>query len=249
MQAAVSNPKPAQSKVRQVLSSVKRMITPLERVKDNQLIDRIFLANMQSDSNCVDIGAARGRFLRTFATRAPRGTHHAFEPIPVLAERLDGLFPEVAVHNMALSNEVGETEFHYVPDSSGLSSIKYRGKRFDGLEIEKIKVPMASLDSVLGDTHHVDVIKIDVEGAQYQVLDGARQILTRCKPVVVFEHGRMAEQDYGTTSDMLFDLFTECGMVLHTMEDFLRKKAPLSKTAFDEAVGTPPRDNFVGSRA
>jgi FkbM family methyltransferase len=47
-------------------------------------------------------------------------------------------------------------------------------------------VPLVSLD-MLHPEEHIDFIKIDVEGMEYDVLEGARGIVERCNPVVYFE--------------------------------------------------------------
>ena len=52
---------------------------------DDDLMDKIIERVTSPDSNCIDVGAHRGRFLRTFVRCAPGGQHLAFEPLPDLA--------------------------------------------------------------------------------------------------------------------------------------------------------------------
>jgi FkbM family methyltransferase len=211
---------------------------------DNDLIDAIIRRSVKKDSNCMDVGAHHGRFLRTILRHAPRGRHIAIEPIPHMAEDLRSRFPAVELHDLALSDHSGKTTFHFLPDSPGSSSIKYRTERYAGKTVRTLEVALATLDEVVAG-RDIALIKVDVEGAQYQVFAGAMRTLERCKPVVVFEHGSMAERDYGTTSDMLFDLFADCGMGLQGLEGFMRGRGPMSRRQFEEAVASPQRYNYV----
>lgn len=61
-----------------------------------------------------------------------------------------------------------------------------------------------------------------MEGAELQVLRGGRDLIRRCKPVIVFEHGLGAADYYGTTPEDVFDLLVEgCGLRCFTMEQWL----------------------------
>src|SRR5262245_34391221 len=68
---------------------------------------------LRADSNCVDIGASFGGYLKQMVVIAPLGRHHAFEPIPQLAEDLKRKFPSAHIHPMALSDHSGTAKFHY----------------------------------------------------------------------------------------------------------------------------------------
>ncbi len=63
-------------------------------------------------------------------------------------------------------------------------------------------VPTRRLDTILRDVP-VDVIKIDVEGAELGVLRGATGLLASARPVLMFESG--PEARFGFTKDAMFD--------------------------------------------
>jgi hypothetical protein len=69
---------------------------------------------LTTDSNCVDIGANRGRVLKMIDARARRGQHHAFEPLPRRANGLREGFPAVTVHEIAFTDAPGTAEFTVV---------------------------------------------------------------------------------------------------------------------------------------
>ena len=55
------------------------------------------------------------------------------------------------------------------------------------------------------------MIKIDVEGAELQVVQGGSALLARVKPVVIFEHVAAAAQLYGSPPAAVWDALVELG--------------------------------------
>jgi hypothetical protein len=64
-------------------------------------------------------------------------------------------------------------------------------------EIETIEVRTEQLDDCLPVGYVPHLIKIDVEGAEQQVLEGAVGTIRLHKPIVIFEHGRGSAEYYG----------------------------------------------------
>jgi FkbM family methyltransferase len=65
-------------------------------------------------TNCIDIGAYRGRFWSEIMRIAPQGRHIAYEPLPYLHGFLINQFPTADIRPVAVSNEKGEKSFTYV---------------------------------------------------------------------------------------------------------------------------------------
>src|SRR5437764_1151450 len=61
------------------------------------------------------------------------------------------------------------------------------------------------------------VIKIDVEGAELQVIEGGRTVLAAAKPFVIFEHAAAAAALYDSPSVALFDSLGELGYEIFTI--------------------------------
>ena len=144
-----------------------------------------FLCDPARDS--IDVGANDGcyvHFLKKYSRRV-----YAFEPLPVLAEALRCKFPnDVVVKQMALSRAPGTAELHMpLIDGvlvTGCSTISQRAVAFYPGH-QAISVPTEALDNVYsGD---VGFIKIDVEGHEDAVLDGARKTMARCSPTAIVE--------------------------------------------------------------
>jgi FkbM family methyltransferase len=205
--------------------------------RDDAHLRAAMAALLRPDSNCVDVGANTGSVLADAVRLAPLGRHVAFEPLPELAERLQARFPGVRVQCAALSDRAGEATFHRRLDADSRSGLLPLGG-----PAEPLTVRLETLDEVLGDDYVPEFIKIDVEGAELAVLEGALATLIRHRPVVAFEHGRAALA-YGTTHGMVHDVL--CGRAGLRIFD-LDGEGPFERTAF-ERVADPPgrRWNFL----
>jgi FkbM family methyltransferase len=158
----------------------------LQRIEHERM--QVVLASVLSPASCcVDIGANVGAFLRDASRCAPQGRHVAFEPLPDLADQIRADHPGVEVHEVALSDSVGEALFNYVESAPDYSSLHAR--RFPlGATVATITVRTARLDDVLAADYVPTLVKVDVEGAEYEVLAGGLETLRRHAPVVIFEH-------------------------------------------------------------
>lgn len=189
--------------------------------------------HMKKDSNCIDIGANQGHILMEIVAAAPAGKHYAFEPIPDLYTLLTKRFSKnTTVYNYALSSKKGSTTFNYYPGRPAVSGFRQRNKQI-GQEPTLLSVQMEKLDDLIPDNLKIDLIKIDVEGAEYEVLLGAMKVLQKNKPLVLFECGLGGADVYGTTPDQLYNLFAECGLGISTIEYFNARKQPFSKEEFN----------------
>jgi FkbM family methyltransferase len=199
---------------------------------------RIMARVLRADSCCADVGAHRGSLLEVMLQLAPRARHFAFEPVPELAAKLRRRLPDVELHEVALSDVTGQCTFYHVVDDPGLSGLRRLPKVAADAPVREITVPTRRLDEMIPADVALRFLKVDVEGAQLQVLRGAAQTIQRCRPVIVFEHGYMARESYGTTTDMVWDLLVErLGLRISRLADFLNGAASLSREAFNRSVG------------
>ena len=111
-----------------------------------------------------------------------------FEPLTAMRKRLvDNLalngLGNVAVHTVALSNRRGENSFYEGPTGhKGLSSLRPIPN-----SAAMLKVPTMRLDDLDIAGVRIKLIKIDVEGAEQLVVEGATSILARDKPRLIVE--------------------------------------------------------------
>ena len=198
-------------------------------MNQNELYDlqtiRVMQRILNPGSNCIDIGCHTGVFLDEIIKFSPFGSHFAFEPIPSLFSELTERFStneKVTVSNVAASDKSGEVSFQHVVSNPGYSGLKRRRYDRENEFVQEITVKSELLDNVVPLDVKIDLIKIDVEGAEFQVLRGASKILKRSNPVLIFEHGLGAADYYGTKPEDLFDfLVVECHYAIFTMEKWL----------------------------
>jgi len=206
------------------------------RVPQHERYDRMTVAIIdrvaEPDANYVDVGAHRGVILAAMLRAAPAGRHVAFEPLPGLAARLRVDFPTVDVRAMALSDESGVLEFAHVIDAPAYSGLRARASVPDAMAVETIYVAVSTLDDELDPDVPITMIKIDVEGAELQVLRGATRTLTRWRPVVVFEHGLGGADAYETEPEAVFQVLAACGLKVSRLEDWLAGDAPFTAEEF-----------------
>lgn len=192
---------------------------------------------LKRDSVCVDVGCHAGEILDEMRRLAPDGHHYAFEPLPDLYANLRTRYAhagDVTLHNCALSDATGTFQFQHVISNPGYSG--FRKRRYDrpSEQVVETEVNAAPLDSILPDGVTVALIKIDVEGAELQVLKGARATLRRCQPVVIFEHGLGAADVYATRPEHIHALMAEAGLRIFLMQDWLADRPALGLDAFAE---------------
>jgi len=203
----------------------------------NAMYDRQTVAVMRrvlvQTSNCVDVGCAEGSILKEMLALAPNGRHYAFEPIPALAANLRATFPSVRVIEAALSDVSVEATFEHVVTNPGYSGLRRRRYPSTTEDVQTIRVETKRLDDILPEDLHLRFIKIDVEGAELQVLRGARRAIARYRPFIIFEHGLGAADYYGTRPEEVYDLLVrDCGLRISLMSHWLHGKPSLDAKSF-----------------
>lgn len=186
------------------------------------------LDSLQPGSTFVDVGANVGAFTLPAARRVgPSGCVVAIEPsaavYPYLQRNVaaSGLNNIHLVNLAAYDNDNTCMPFYDAPkDHFGMGSL---GKQFSE---RPAMVQTRRLDSILSDAQmeRVDLIKVDVEGFEAAVFEGASQLLSRCDaPVVLFEfcdwaEARMPNVEVGAAQRRI----RECGYRLWRLPDFIK---------------------------
>jgi FkbM family methyltransferase len=179
--------------------------------------------------SALDVGAHAGDVLAQIVAAAPKGRHHAFEPIPALAADLRARFPQVQVHEVALADTTGEATFHHVVTNPSYSGLKQRRFDREGEQVEVTTVRTARLDDLVPRQTPVRFVKIDVEGAEEGVLRGGLETIRANRPFIVFEHGLGGSEQYGTRPEALDELLGSVGLEISLMERWLAGQPPLTR--------------------
>ena len=142
-----------------------------------------------------DVGGFVGLMTIFFASRAARVV--TYEPLPVSRSKiLDNVklnrFDNVNLRDVAVGAEPGELKIVYDDlMSGGASGDPEIGAELTGSAAtpKSCVVPVTTIDLEIEAGQPVpDLVKIDVEGMEIAVLDGASDILTRFRPYLLIEH-------------------------------------------------------------
>jgi FkbM family methyltransferase len=179
------------------------------------------MREVSAGDHIAEVGASIGLYALAFAGRVGAAGHvTAFEPDPDSTSALEanitvnGWQDRVTVIRAAVGQCSGQVRFASARGQE--SRIEIRPEVCDGV----ITVPMVTLDDALAG-QRIDVIKIDVEGFEQQVLEGARKILTeeRQRPrAILVEVHPFAWADAGTSSASFLSLLDEMGFRVEDME-------------------------------
>jgi FkbM family methyltransferase len=220
-----------------------------KNIEYDRLTAKIIKDNLNTNSNCIDVGSHKGEILELMLKYAPNGKHYAFETIPYLFTELQKKYANNAeVFSCALSDNEGESSFQLVKNAPAYSGIKKRRYDISNPDIEEINIEKRKLDKIISPEKKIDLIKIDVEGGEFDVLKGARQLLKRDKPIIVFECGKGASDFYGTDpKDLFYFLKKEIGLNIYTLKSFIDKKEPLKINEFSEYFDNNMEYYFVAN--
>lgn len=240
--------------VSQIKDAVRELLILLhfdvtKNLKYDRLTRQIMKKQIQRQSNCIDIGCHKGEMLNFMLKLAPLGKHFAFEPIPSLFNQLSSKFQNRAeIFPYALANSSGETSFQWVKNAPAYSGIKRRKYDIDNPQIEEIKVEKKLLDDIIPLSTPIHFIKIDVEGAEFGVLKGAKNLLAANKPTILFECGKGASDFYNTNPRELHSfLSNEIGLNVFTLQDFISNNNPLSENDFENSFNNNTDYYFIAS--
>jgi FkbM family methyltransferase len=205
----------------------------------NEVYDRstqkIISSHCKQDSVCIDVGANEGKILNWMINTAPLAKHYAFEPIPSLYDQLKSKFANQAIiSSIALSNQKGISHFNLVTTNTALSGLKKRPYKNSHQE-ETIEVVTDLLDNMINEFEKISLIKIDVEGGEWNVLKGASKTIRHSKPIILFECGKIGGELYGYAAPDIYQLFNELFEYrIYTLKGWLHAKKELSYPAFEK---------------
>ena len=189
-------------------------------------IQSILESHLKAGDTYVDVGANVGLHVM-LATHyvGESGKVKAFEPVPSNLHllrrnlKLNKITSQCEVFPVALTaSGGGEVEMTV---EAGFSPAASLAENFDG---RKIKVPTRTLDECLADLNHAPaLIKIDVEGAEHEVLKGGSEILRKGPPLLIEVH-TFALPAFGSSPEALREYLATFGYVeeqFSRMESYL----------------------------
>jgi len=202
-------------------------------------VTEMLVESLRSATCFVDVGTNLGWYTCLAARHMPSGRVFGFEmddlSFALLEKniRINGL-TNVEVHNAAISDLPGVAHYRRTtgdPDSARRLQNGTGSKNAAGL----VSVESMVLDDFLEIRGIVpDVVKIDVEGAEMNVLKGMRQVLRRHKPTIFLEIHPGGLHYFGTSTPAILALLIESGYEVGEVKNIRRQGAeteiePLSR--------------------
>ena len=158
-----------------------------------QEIQEVLQLWLRPGMTVYDVGANVG-FITVIAASlvGKRGSVCGFEPVPVLADQAVhnaslNQFRQVHIHRVALSDQDGEAVFQVSKNLTMGRLVNRESHEPDAAN--ELVVRKRKLDTLVAaeGLPAPDLVKIDVEGAEAAVLDGAAEILQRTRPALLIE--------------------------------------------------------------
>lgn len=161
--------------------------------RDQRTEIRSLVSNLAQDDIAIDVGANKGAYIRALSQAVPRGRVVAFEPQPALADYLRQICIEVGLDNVTVecagvSSRLGEMTL-YIPGGGDTSPGASLETAIEAREAcRHIQVPVLTLDNYFASqTQHIGALKIDVEGHELKVIQGAVGLIRQHAPTIVLE--------------------------------------------------------------
>lgn len=191
-----------------------------------------------------DVGANIGLISLAIHRKVPKTTIHCFEPSPYPFRMLKKTIRENALQrylipwNMGIYKKAGELTFHVHATKDALGD-GIRDTHRAG-ETEPINIRVTSIDRFVA-KHRIPalaLIKVDVEGSELSVLQGAKQTLKKYHPAILFEANPKNVQAYNLRVSDIYRFLRSMDYSIYT----LRKKL-LSENEFTLMTGK--EDNYL----
>lgn len=196
----------------------------------HRLIERTLRNTVSARPVAFDIGAHLGLFTAELAGRGFAEVH-SFEPAPATFAKLKTNMEAspsargvVKLNCLAVGPTNGSVEFEVAPDSPATNHVRLPGTQ-DNLAVAQTRVqqvPMITLDRYCEERkiERIDFVKMDTEGLEPYVLDGAQQCLRNGRiSVMVFESCPSALERGGTSVAILHQRLLSNGYQPHELRD------------------------------
>lgn len=178
---------------------------------------RFLLKFLQPGMKVLDVGAHDGLYTLLASRRVgASGRVYAFEPSSRERRRLRANLwinhcGNVVIIPKAVGNQSGEAQLHICQGrETGCNSL--RPPTVDD-PVQILTVPLTTLDSCLDewDLTQVDLVKMDIEGAELAALQGGKRLLEDLRPVMMIEMEDLRTRNWGNSCRDVYNLVRDTG--------------------------------------
>jgi FkbM family methyltransferase len=224
--------------------------------------DEIALLEMtNSEGHFFDVGAHIGIWTIPIALSRPRAVVHAFEASPSTFQRLETNITKNKINNVnavnaAVFDSAGSVTFQAPRNASVFGRIySPSNSRARYNDVIEVSVPSLTIDQYCCDRkiEQIELLKIDVEGAEWHVLKGCSMMLSKKKVRFLWiELDDGNQLDFGCSVDNIAGLLDDMGYAFYRLADLttamdIRNKRDPNMLAFafdpGELSGEPRRHN------
>lgn len=197
-----------------------------------QHIEKFIKMVVKENDYCLDVGANIGYYSCLMGNLiGEKGKVFAFEPVHYNLKILNtnimlNRLKNVSVCSNALGESTGEMEMKIYPENSfltGHNSLIDNEVIKENQFYETKSINVVSIDEYLekNKIERIDVVKIDIEGYEYNFFLGAKKLMTDFNPIIIFEHNPNRIKDIGISEDEFIILFKNY-FVYELFEDGLK---------------------------
>lgn len=211
------------SLARRIARRLMRWKYPANALQVERAEHKFYLDYLRDGMMVFDVGANFGEVTLLFSRFVgAKGSVHAFEASSEVYGRLQQMCEvsgrtNISINHAAVADARGVVQLHvYDREYSGWNSLADRPLADYGIDVKPVgveNVESTTIDDYC-DEHgidRIDLLKVDVEGAEYQVLMGARRMLQQKRVgCCVFEFGQTTF-DMGNTPDEIREYLNSLG--------------------------------------
>jgi FkbM family methyltransferase len=176
---------------------------------------------------CLDIGANVGvysLFMSKFSSEI-----HSFEPFPrnytILRNNVElNQLTKIHIHTYGLSNE-DKVDYFYANKDSNYGAGSFDANHKDVADKSEIMLQLKIGDTELSDCEKIDFIKMDIEGFEYQAIQGLKNTFAKYRPILLMEYNRITRKNFNSYDSMLASFPYDYEVVateLHKYSNFKR---------------------------
>ena len=200
--------------------------------------------NLNSSSNCIDVGASKGDILDLIIKSSPKGQHIAIEPIPIFYNFLQHYYKSknVQVINAIALDFEGTAPFYFQTNEPAISGFSKVNKNINS--VRNLHLPVIKLDSIVANDLSYDLIKIDCIGSELSIIKGAVLVLMRNKPLIIFDF--IGAHFNNEKADELYELLSVIGYSIFLLSNY-PNALKLSTIDFKTSVFDKGQSHFYAS--
>lgn len=196
---------------------------------------RACLSHLNDGDTFFDIGGHFGQYTIAAGRKVgPSGSVHVFEPGAIqdryLRKNIElNNLENVTVANIALSDQPGELAL-FTPSFADIG----KSQLTDPSESDAVRVPVNTLDAYCEERaiRRIDVMKVDVEGAEFGVFKGAARVIREFPPKAIFyESVDSLCESFGHTPEEMHSYLEAAGYRIHAVEDGKLVPKPVGERA------------------